>query len=438
MRPPAALRGEYKSIVAIFHLSVKAFSRSKGHSAVAAAAYRAGARLLDARTGELSDYTRRRGVVATRVHLPAGAPALDRQALWDAAEAAENRKNSTVARECELALPAELPRHAQVGLADQMAEWLVERYGVAVDCAVHEPTSSNDARNVHAHLLMTTRVLAADGFGAKTRVLDAAATGSEEVSAWRERWAELVNVALQQAGHHDLVDHRSHAARGLDQAPTIKEGRGAAAVERRSHNAEVRSVNAELADALAERAHIEALAKVQEAEAYARRVTAWREQTQLQLAFVTTNLQRLPTAEDQRRARKQLKVAEEEKKRAQAQLQTARRQATSSRWWNPMSMYRAWIAHRDMHRIEHRAGSLAHAFEQIHAAATSTHTREQGAAEIQRLRQQLEQHQVPVVPALPPPPVLRRDQREAQAEPPEEDYPPPFDEQANERPRQRQ
>jgi hypothetical protein len=106
--------------VAIFHLSVKCLSRSKGHSAVAAAAYRAGVRLLDARTGELSDYTRRRGVVATRVHLPAGAPALDRQALWDAAEAAENRKNSTVARECELALPAELPRHAQVGLADQL------------------------------------------------------------------------------------------------------------------------------------------------------------------------------------------------------------------------------------------------------------------------------------------------------------------------------
>jgi hypothetical protein len=422
--------------MAIFHLSVKVFSRSKGHSAVAAAAYRTGSRLVDSRTGEIADYTRRAGVLSSSLHLPDSAPRLSRAELWDQAEAAEKRKNSTVARECELSLPHELTRQAQIGLADQMARWLVDRYGVAVDCAVHEPTGENDRRNVHAHLLMTTRVLGPAGLGEKTRVLDAAATGSAEISAWRERWAELVNFTLQQAGH-DLVDHRSHADRGLDQKPTIKEGRGRGAAERQAYNAEIRSLNDDLADALAERAHAAALAKVQEAEAYARRVTAWREQTQLQLAFATTNLEHLPTAEDQRRARKQLKVAEEEKKRAQAQLQTARRQATSSRWWNPMSMYRAWIAHRDMHRIEHRAGSLAHAFEQIHAVATSTHTREQVAAEIQRLRQQLEQHQVPVVPALPPPPVLRRDQREAQVEPPEEDYPPPVDEQANERPSER-
>ena len=42
-------------------------SRSAGQSAVAAAAYRSGEKLYDAQTGEMHDYTRRHGVVATGI-----------------------------------------------------------------------------------------------------------------------------------------------------------------------------------------------------------------------------------------------------------------------------------------------------------------------------------------------------------------------------------
>ena len=48
--------------MAIFHLSVKTISRGAGRSATAAAAYRAGVEIVDERTNEVHDYTRRSGV----------------------------------------------------------------------------------------------------------------------------------------------------------------------------------------------------------------------------------------------------------------------------------------------------------------------------------------------------------------------------------------
>lgn len=60
--------------MAIYHAQVKTFSRAKGHSSVAAAAYRAGLLLEDALTGLRHDYRRRDGVVETRCIAPEGAP----------------------------------------------------------------------------------------------------------------------------------------------------------------------------------------------------------------------------------------------------------------------------------------------------------------------------------------------------------------------------
>ncbi|WP_270994820.1 MobA/MobL family protein, partial [Listeria seeligeri] len=87
--------------MAIYHTRVKTFSRAKGHSAVAAAAYRAGLSLVDERTGARHDYSRRGGVVESRWVVPLKAPDWSRDAakLWQAAEAAERRKDATVARE---------------------------------------------------------------------------------------------------------------------------------------------------------------------------------------------------------------------------------------------------------------------------------------------------------------------------------------------------
>lgn len=205
--------------MASYHLAVKTISRSANRSATAAAAYRAGVAIECDRERRTHDYTRRSGVEHTQIVLPSDAPewASDRSALWNAAEAAETRKNSTVAREFEIALPVELSADLRQDLVLDFAREISERHKVAVDVAIHAPGAEGDNRNHHAHLLLTTRQLGPEGLGAKTRELDVKASG--EVDHWRERWAELQNLALERVGSAERVDHRSHAARGIEGEP---------------------------------------------------------------------------------------------------------------------------------------------------------------------------------------------------------------------------
>lgn len=222
--------------MAIYHLSVKTISRSAGRSATAAAAYRSGVKIEDEHTGEIHDYTRKGGVESATLVLPAGTPkwASDRAKLWNKAEAAETRKNSTVAREFEIALPSELNRLQRKALAVEFARHLVAEYGFAADVAIHAPGKEGDNRNHHAHILVTTRRLTSEGFTEKTRELDDRKTGPAHVKQWREYFAIIQNRHLADAGHDVRVDHRTLEAQGIDRAPTMHLGPAATAIERRT------------------------------------------------------------------------------------------------------------------------------------------------------------------------------------------------------------
>jgi hypothetical protein len=65
--------------MAIYHLHGKAVCRSKGHSAVAAAAYRAGEKLFDERRDRVHDYRPRSGVLTSFILAPPQASAW----MWD-------------------------------------------------------------------------------------------------------------------------------------------------------------------------------------------------------------------------------------------------------------------------------------------------------------------------------------------------------------------
>ena len=219
----------------IYHLSVKSISRSAGRSIVAAAAYRAGQRLTDERQGLTHDYTRKQGVEDAFIVAPDGADWVqDRNTLWNAAEAAEKRKDAKTGREYELALPAELDADARKELARDFARELVERYGVVADVAIHEPGREGDNRNHHAHILTTTRTAGANGLGAKTRVLDVASTASAEIEHMRGVWARQVNMALERHHIEQRVDHRSFERQGKEQEPTLHMGVAATALERQA------------------------------------------------------------------------------------------------------------------------------------------------------------------------------------------------------------
>jgi hypothetical protein len=226
--------GKECAAMASFHLAVKTIGRSAGRSATAAAAYRAGVEIVDERTGIVHDYTRKQGIEHREIVTPADAPewARDRAALWNAAEQAETRKNSTVAREYEIALPAELSADERRALTLDLAREISERHGVAVDVAIHAPGRQGDQRNHHAHLLTTTRRIGAQGLGEKSRELDQKTSG--EVERWRGRWAEMQNAALERAQVAERVDHRSHQRRGTEQEATVHMGPGVMAMERRA------------------------------------------------------------------------------------------------------------------------------------------------------------------------------------------------------------
>lgn len=225
--------------MAIYHCDLSTISRSNGSSATASAAYRAGVKIEDRLTGQTFDYTKKQKNVlhSELIAPPSVLASLERAELWNAAEAAENRKNSVVARELLLAIPHELDREAQKTLASEYGRRIAERYGVAVDLSIHAAHRKNkvaidegtsiggDPRNVHCHLMFTTRSLNPDGsFGAKTRVLDAAKTGSAEVSWMRSEWQAVVNQRLAQAGKSARVDARSLKDRGIDRMPQIHVG----------------------------------------------------------------------------------------------------------------------------------------------------------------------------------------------------------------------
>ena len=55
----------------------------------------------------------------------------------------------------------------------------------------------------------------------------------EQLTAWRAAWADVSNRCLERAGREERIDHRSNAARGLDEIPTIREGVTAQALERK-------------------------------------------------------------------------------------------------------------------------------------------------------------------------------------------------------------
>ena len=239
--------------MAIYHLSVKPVSRAGGRSATAAAAYRSAELVYDETTGQTFDYTRKRGVEHAEIVLPTECArqdinwARDREALWNEAERAENRSNSRVAREYEVALPHELTKAQRLQLVREFATEIADRHGVAVDFAIHAPHREGDERNHHAHLLVTTRVIEPGGLGEKATIewSDTNRRKAEleparkEIEAIREQWASLTNERLQALELDIRVDHRSLEAQGIEREPTVHLGPAVSGMERRGIETEV-------------------------------------------------------------------------------------------------------------------------------------------------------------------------------------------------------
>ena len=247
--------------MAIYHCSVKIIGRSTGRSAIACAAYRSGSRLYSEETDRTFDYGRKGGVVFSEIALCANAPErfLSRQTLWNEVQAIENKSDSRLAREIELALPLECNLDQWIEIGREYASYMTSQ-GMIADWSIHNPINKETgiAQNPHIHMMVTTRPIKPNGeWGAKEKkvyrlddngeripVIDPEtgeqkigargrkmwqretvdATGwdrKEKVLEWRETWEQVVNRHLEPENH---IDHRSNEARGIEELPTVHEG----------------------------------------------------------------------------------------------------------------------------------------------------------------------------------------------------------------------
>lgn len=186
--------------------------------ALATAAYNAGERLWSAAAERHVDFGNREDVVVSAIVLPEGAPewAADRTQLWNTVDTTARRKDARLAKTIEAAITREVPAAQREALLRAFVAPYVA-LGCVADIAIHEDGTDH---NPHVHILLTTRALTPDGFGAKLAALEQ----RRFVKQARERWAELTNRYLKQAGSTLRVDHRSYKARGIAAEPTVHRG----------------------------------------------------------------------------------------------------------------------------------------------------------------------------------------------------------------------
>lgn len=228
--------------MAQFSWSMQIIKRSSGRSVVAAAAYRAGEKLHDERADHIHDYSKRTGVEHAEIFAPDSAPSwvFDRETLWNRVEASEKRKDAQLARELRIMIPREVPAAERIALVREYVKAQFVARGMVADVAWHNKVASDGQEQPHAHVLLTMRPLAGDGFGKKSRhdyvrdpegrthddgkpVLIMSNEDSWNCPAYfercREAWEKAANDALASAGSQARIDRRSLLARGIARMP---------------------------------------------------------------------------------------------------------------------------------------------------------------------------------------------------------------------------
>jgi Ti-type conjugative transfer relaxase TraA len=206
-----------------------------GSSATCLSAYIARDMRMD-QSGERFNFAHRADELEAKgLILPTNAPewAADAAQVWRAAERAEQtidretgelrwKKNGQIAKHMTIALPREAtPAQREAMLMEFVAREIdPQKHGPVVEWAIHR-----EDNNPHAHLLISTRTLAGDGFGKKARAMnpDFASKGANhfisEAENWDIRWAEFQREYFERLGiAADIRDRKArpeeHYTRG--------------------------------------------------------------------------------------------------------------------------------------------------------------------------------------------------------------------------------
>lgn len=263
-------------------MSISNVSRAKGSSSCASLAYIAASKVYEERTQQTYSYGRKERVMKVATLLPDGAPTAyaDAAQLFNAIEKYEQASNARTAKKIVVALPRELSLDESDEILTNFISGKLCANGYCATYAIH---NDKDGNNPHAHILVvnrplnpktgefertkTKKVYALDAQGERIPLIDKK-TGKQKVDKrnrkqWkrvavakknlldekefllslRKSWADECNKHLSQ---EDRIDHRSNAARGIDDIPTIHEGYAARAIEARGEVSERMEINREI------------------------------------------------------------------------------------------------------------------------------------------------------------------------------------------------
>ena len=265
--------------MAIFHMSISNVGRAKGSSSCASLAYIAASKVYEERTHQTYSYGRKERVMKVATLLPDGAPTAyaDAAQLFNAIEKHEQASNARTAKKIVVALPREL----SLDESDEiLTDFIRDNLCANGYCATYAIHRDKDGNNPHAHILVANRQINKKGEWSSKRKMEYALdekgeriplidkkTGKQKVDKrnrkqWkrisaeqnpldkkqfleqlREAWAVECNKHLSQ---EDRIDHRSNAARGIDDIPTIHEGYAARAMEARGDVSERMEINRQI------------------------------------------------------------------------------------------------------------------------------------------------------------------------------------------------
>ena len=193
--------------------------RAEHRSVVAAAAYRAGEKLMDITRGLTFDFAPRKGVRAKKIMVPKNAPdwATRREELWNAVEQVETRKDAQLARELRLQFPHELDLETQSQMLWDYCQSNFTDAGMIVDAVIHDP-GVGDGRNTHAHLLLTLRKVIEGVFGNKQREWN----NTDNLEKWKIDWQRRCNEALEAIDSNIRFERRSIAAQRAEKLAAME------------------------------------------------------------------------------------------------------------------------------------------------------------------------------------------------------------------------
>ena len=226
-------------------LRAKLISRGTGQSIVSAAAYRHRTKMTDEQVGTKFRYSARAAeLIHEELALPEDTPAWLRilidgrsvagasEALWNAVDGFETRRDAQLARELILALPNELSSKENIALVRDFVRKNLLSRGMVADWVYHDKKG-----NPHVHVMTTLRPLTAEGFGPKhVAVVDDRgeplrlktlyrpkgafvyrpwAGNKATMEEWKLAWAQTVTHHLALAGHDIRIDGRSYEEQGL-------------------------------------------------------------------------------------------------------------------------------------------------------------------------------------------------------------------------------